>query len=113
MDDEKALTMYDLKKSLLQTLEDNKAEILNSKYPEDLISEYVDGEIPVYTGRLLEIALSDLWLAVDEPEMYGFDGKPTAINAIVGNIYSELHEEASNWLNLAQEEKQTVEASNA
>jgi len=99
------MVIYDLEKSLEDTLEDNKKEILKSEYPDDLISEYVDGAIPVYTSTLLDIAQSELWLAVDAPEIYGFDGSTSPINGIVGNIYGHLSELAYKWLEKQQKTK--------
>lgn len=87
-----------LETSLIETLEDNKEEILDDKHPEDRLSEYVDGEIPVYNSEILELAMDNLWFAVEEPEILGFDGKNTAINAIVGNVYQHLLEVANEWL---------------
>jgi hypothetical protein len=38
----------------------------------DLIHEIADGRVPIYTNQLLEVAQSNMRLAVDEPEVYGF-----------------------------------------
>jgi hypothetical protein len=92
------MTLYDLEKSLLDTLNDNKDEILKNEYPDDLIKEYVDGEVPVYNSDLLKLALDEIWLAIDEPEYMGFDGKNTGVNAIAGNVYEHLLEKANEWL---------------
>jgi len=54
---------------------------------------------------LLEVALDNLWLAVEEPEILASDGKATAVNAIAGNIYDELLEVANNWLDENKKEK--------
>ena len=98
-----------LKQSLRETLEDNKEEILENQYPEDLVREYADGEVPVYTYDLLKIAENDLELAVAEPENMAFDGSNCAVNAIAGVIYEELMSEATEWLDEAREEKENEE----
>lgn len=96
------MRLYDLEQSLLRTLEDNKEDILKSEYPDDDIREFVDSEMPVYNSELLEIALDDLWLSVEEPEVYAFDGVHNAVNAIAGNLYNHLLEKANEWLENAK-----------
>ena len=96
--------MKNLEKELLEELENNKQEILEDKYPEDVIREYVDSSVPVMTYDLLKLAESDFWLAVDEPEIMAFDGKNSAVNAIAGNVYERLMEVASDWLDKNQKE---------
>lgn len=93
------MTIQELKRDLKQELEEEKKDILKDKYPKDRIREMVDSFIPIYHSDLLEVAQSDLWLAVEEPEIMAFDGKNTAVNAIAGNIYDELIEVAMDWLN--------------
>jgi len=91
--------MEKLKKDLLKELEERRDEIIENEYPDDIATEIADSFVPVMTYDLLEIAQNDLWLATNEPEMMAFSGKNTAVNAIAGNIYAELIEIASDWLN--------------
>lgn len=63
----------------------------------DVMHEIVDGLIPVYHYRLLEVAMSKLDLATCAPEAYGFNGEHTAVNAIAGALYDELYNEAVAW----------------
>ena len=56
----------------------------------EVIFELADSNTPIYTGDLLETAISSYDLAVTEPEVFAFDGEHTAVNAIAGNIYEEL-----------------------
>jgi hypothetical protein len=59
--------------------------------PSDVIHEIADGAVPVYTRQLLELALDDLSLATDEPELGpAFDGSPTPANVIAANVYEAL-----------------------
>ena len=91
-------TIENLKTNLLKELNNNKEDILKNKYPEDYINEIVDSNVPVYNSDLLEMAINDLTLAVDSPDILAFDGRPSAVNAIAGNIYELLYEEAMRWL---------------
>ena len=68
---------------------------------EDMIHETADGCCPIYTGEILSCALEDLNVATTEPEIGpAFDGKHTAVNIIVANIYEKicnyLYEEEQN-----------------
>jgi len=95
MEDEKQLTMYDLKQRMREDIKDSLQELKDNEYPEDVIHEMADSNVPVYNGQLLELALSDLFLASDEPEFYAFGGEHNAVNAIAGNIFLELMEVAN------------------
>jgi hypothetical protein len=99
--DNKRYSLYHITQDLLAELEDNKEEILESTYPEDLVSEYVDSNISVYTYDQIMIFANnnDLWHRTDD---FGADD----INQqIVGAIYSYLAEEADAWLFNKQEEQ--------
>lgn len=96
------MNLKTLEKELIETLNDNRDEILADKYPEDRVHEYVDGAIPAYTADLLELAKNDLWLATkaaDESFMHEY----TASAAIIGNLYESLESTASGWLHDEQE----------
>jgi hypothetical protein len=100
-EDNKKYSLYHITQDLLAELEDNKEEILEHQYPEDLVSEYVDSNISVYTYDQIMIFANnnDLWHRADE---FGADD----INQqIVGAIYSYLAEEADAWLFNKQEEQ--------
>ena len=58
------------------------------------ISEIADSATPLYNWDLLAYAQDSLWLATVEPEILAFDGEPTAINAIAGNIREHLIQHA-------------------
>lgn len=94
----KTVTLPQLEQQLTQELNDRAEEIKRHKCPDDLLTEIVDGCVPIYHADLLECALHDLWLGVVEPEIYAFDGKHTAVNAIAGNIYEHLQDLAFQWL---------------
>ena len=46
---QKKYSLWHITKDLIQELENNKEYILEDEYPEDLVSEYVDSNISVYT----------------------------------------------------------------
>lgn len=89
-------TMHDLEREIRQEIRDEATEILAETYPEDRITEMVDGSVPIYTSTLMELAASDPWLATHEPEILAFDGTPTPANAVAGNVYGRLMEAAMN-----------------
>lgn len=90
--------MNELREQLIQSLNDMEVEIRDSKDPQQLIYERVDSTIPVYHYDILEVALSETTLATYVPEIFAFNGEHTAVNAIAGNIYSELLETGNKWL---------------
>ena len=53
--------------------------------------------MPFYHVDLLKIALDDPILATEVPKFFAFDGKSNAVNAIAGNIYKILYQEAIRW----------------
>ena len=102
------LTLHEIKE---RTKEDIKDCIENEdvgKYPEDRIHEIVDGNMPIYTFEILEVALSDIELAAVVPEVYGFDGSHNAVNAITGNLYDEVYQAASEYYYTLTKEKDDV-----
>jgi hypothetical protein len=52
--------IYTLEQNLIEELNDNKEEILEATYPEDLVSEYAESWTPIYNHTLLKVAQSDL-----------------------------------------------------
>ena len=84
MTDEKETTLYDLEEEVKEQVAEAFKEGLSEDDMADRITEIVDAEVPIYTSDLLDIAKSSLGLATEEPEVYGFDGKHTTVNAIAG-----------------------------
>lgn len=82
-------TIYNLANDLVDEIKENWQEISESKYPEDLIIQYIDGAIPIYNYELLQYAMNDLWLCCED----GIDlipDNPSAFGIIRANIYREL-----------------------
>jgi len=82
--------MHKLKEAIKESI---KEAIENDLYDdiEDGLHEIVDSHMPIYTYEILEYALDQPWLATGEPDIYAFDGKKNAVNAILGNIYDEQY----------------------
>jgi len=66
--------IYTLEQNLIEELSDNKKEILNSLYPEDLIHEYADGWVPIYNYDVLETVQSDMYLIGEAEELESDSG---------------------------------------
>ena len=102
-------TLPELTKAMTEELEDNKREIMESQYPEDLIHEIVDGWIPIYYGELAEMLYNDHTLSSVEDE--GLIGQQrigegfNVWNIISVAIYERLSDSASEWLSNEQEAK--------
>lgn len=90
-------TLYQLKNDLLETLDDNRDDILEDAYPEDRVAEYVETAIPVYYGDLAAMLADDTSLGfVDDEGLLG--DNPDVFTIIQVSIYEELSHEADNWL---------------
>lgn len=96
----KDMTIYDVEKNLYNAIKEAvQYAVKNDDEPRDIdLFEIVDSVIPVYNYDLLTIAASNLDLATEDPEIYGFDGEHTAVNAIAGNLFAHLEELASEYL---------------
>jgi hypothetical protein len=91
------MTMYQLEKNLIDDLDFNKKEILEHEHPEDLITEYADGWVPVYNINLLDCLSTDYALAqVDEPGL--LPESPSVYDIIRIAIYEKLTNVAHAWL---------------
>ncbi len=97
MTEEKRLTVYQLEKDFLADLEECKTEILEDKYPEDIIHERADSWVPVYNYDRLQLACDDLWLGY--PSESGLThGCEDAYDIIGINIYEHLNNIGHEWL---------------
>ena len=90
------LYMYELEDSFKKLLEDNKKEILESKYIDDTLHEYTDGHVPIYNYDLLRLACDDLYLGykTEDNEQENFE---SAYDIIKWNIYEKLNSIAYEW----------------
>ena len=92
-------TLWDLEKAAIEELQGQIAYFDQSKQNyeiEDLVSEVADRLIPIYTWDLLEVALSNYWLAIEIPEGC-WSGQLSALQLISFNIYEYLSTKLSDW----------------
>ena len=101
MTEEKRLTVYQLEKDFLEDLEYDKTEILEATYPEDIIHEMADSNVPAYNYDRLLLACDDLWLGY--PSESGLTHDCENAYEIIGiNIYEHLLNISREWLEQAQ-----------
>lgn len=103
-------TLPELIKAMTEELEDNKREIMESQYPEDLIHEIADGWVPIYYGELAEMLYNDHTLSdVDDKGLidtsYGKIDEFNVWTLISLAIYERLSDSANEWLRNEQEAK--------
>jgi len=99
---QKKYSLWHITKDLIQELENNKEYILEDEHPEDLVSEYVDSNISVYTyDQYMIYANNYTDLDIEGADIEDMQG------AIVYAIYEYLSAEANTWL-YEQQEKQKV-----
>ena len=104
---EDTTTLRGLLADFRDTLETDKDNILESSYPEDVLHEYADSAVPIYTADLMELAANNIDLATDEPECGpAFDGAPTPVNIVAANVYEALIAEGYDWLREVQDESE-------
>lgn len=103
--DENPLTLRDFKDRVRDAVRDEAELLRENSYPEDILHEIADSCVPIYNYELLEVAQSDLWLAVEELEIFAFGGDHTAVGAIAGNLFRELEQVArEEWQKIEREE---------
>jgi hypothetical protein len=79
-------------------------------YPEDVVHEFADSAVPVYTWDIMQMAANNTSLATDEPELGpAFDGSPTPANIIAANIYEHVAGELYTALYEWQKEQEETE----
>lgn len=97
----------DMKQEIISYVRENESSI----DIEELLHELADASVPVYNADLLQRALDDLYLAVNEPEILAFDGKCTAVNAIAGNLYDWTLEELYEfWQSIEDDMQEEIES---
>lgn len=85
-------------------IEDFKDRLANGEWTTednayDLIHEIADSHVPTYNYELLEVAMSNLWLATTEPELWPAFWQSTPVHLIMSNIYEYLSCELTEWYN--------------
>ena len=56
----------------------------------DSAHDVADSNTPIYTADLLRVALDDISIATDVPEVLCYDGKPTVVNILSAVIYERI-----------------------
>ncbi len=93
----------------IDTLNTDKARILESRYPEDELHEYADSAVPVYNRELAELLADDPGLAtLDEPDLVPADADIWKRIQIA--IYERLLQAGHEWLQEAKQEARDAEA---
>ena len=77
-----------------ESLEDSDIDaelstFMNSDVIDDA-HDVADTNTPIYTADLLRVALDDISIASDIPEVLCYDGKPTVINILSAVIYERI-----------------------
>jgi hypothetical protein len=102
---------YELTRSFEAELEDNKEDILAADYPEDLIHEYADSNIPIYYSDLAALLAENTDLAY--PDDYCGGADVDVFKIIQWSIYEQLLSIGYEWLEAAKEEKAEQEEAEA
>ena len=104
-------TMWQLERDMIADLNDNKAEILAEQYPEDRITEMVDGWIPVYNYQLAEL-LADCPSLGNGPYDSGLvKENPSVWDILTAAVYEKLSNAAYEWLHEAQQDVENEQES--
>jgi len=102
---EDTTTLRGLLADFRDTLDTDRDDILAAGDPDDVLHEYADSAVPVYTADLMRLAADDIDLATAEPECGpAFDGSPTPANIVAANVYEALLAEGYEWLREVQDE---------
>ena len=87
--------IYTLEQNLIEELNDNKEQILESTYPEDLVNEYAGSWVPIYNYDLLEVAQSDLTLGYTHDSDLG---EGDVYKQLTWSIHERLTSVGLRWL---------------
>ena len=97
------MTFSEVIQNLKHDLNNNKTEILEHSYPEDMLDEYIDSAIPIYYSDQIECLASDHDLAtVSDPGL--LPENASVYDIVVASIYEHLSSIAYEWLQEVQEE---------
>ena len=105
------MNLNTLKAELIRTLDDDQDHILNSRYPEDNLYQYVDGAVPVYNSQLIELLMNHPDLGYGPNDGGLLPDAPSVWQIITMAVYEELSNTAGEWLHDRQnalEEEDTL-----
>ena len=95
--------LYQLTRDLISVLDDNRADILDNVFPEDLLHEYVDSIVPVYYGDLASCLANDISLGEVDDASWLPEGA-TVWQIIAVAISEQLTAAAYEWLEEAADD---------
>ena len=90
---ENKITMKALKDQMIEVLEEEVTK--DCEYPEDVVSEIVEGMMPIYYSDTFKLFCSDADIAFREPENQPHE--LTVLGIANMNIFEILSEEADQW----------------
>jgi hypothetical protein len=96
MTDKNKQDIYTLEQNLIEELNDNKEEILEATYPEDLVNDYANSWVPIYNYDLLSVAQSDLTLGYTHESDIG---EGDVYQQLTWSIHERLMSVGYQWLN--------------
>ena len=90
------MTFEIVKDGLLDALQESKDEIFGSQYPEDVLHEIVDSNVPIYHSDLADILSGDNSFAfVDDSGL--LPEHPDVFQIISVSVYEKLSDIAYLW----------------
>mgnify|MGYP001581457110 CR=1 FL=1 len=102
---ERTRTIYDMLDSAKEELAERIRDYPDED-PVDMIHEIADGSVPVYFHELIMVCeaargdeWSSLWLEPSE-----FDGSPTPVNILAGNLYNLVSNALHEYLQAKEDE---------
>ena len=101
-------TLNDIVNNMLEELNDDKEEIFENTYPDDVVHEYVDSHIPVWSAALFGILHDEgTALELDDTGLWEYDSEKGAFEnierLIQACIYEKLSNRAFEWLHSQEE----------
>ncbi len=102
-----ALTTYD---QIYKQVEDEKEQLLASTYPDDLLSEWADSEVPVYNHEIIAEWTALDWDCRDQWKEMGADNNTSIVDLMKIDIYLFYREcYTLAWIKLQEELEDTEE----
>jgi len=96
-----ALTTYD---QIYTQVSDEKEQLLESTYPDDLLSEWADSEVPVYNHEIIAEWTDLDWDCRDQWQEMGADSNTSIVDLMKIDIYLFYREcYTLAWIKLQEE----------
>lgn len=96
-----ALTTYD---QIYAEVKDRKEELLESVYPDDLLAEWADSEVPIYNHDIVGEWTDLDWDCRDQWQEMGADNNASIVDRMKIDIYLFYRESYTlAWIKLQEE----------